>query len=504
MSAPSSIATKLAQLVHLLRVAPEARERHKSAFLDLQSELVDDGLRFSVDSSGLAVGGFVLPAGTPGLGELQDAMRSAGIREIRIPPRVHPAMLLALLRALAHPGTPGSPQEFIDQFDPAGTGEIQVLTGHDMPAADTLINLPSADAGGDGAAAGTEAPKARADESGAGGLPGLIRPAPGDEEYLIGPIQPDPRKGSLLKEIEPRVRAASERGDWDEFLQLLVQLFQEEAHETDPRIKERYVTLLRRVLPRPVQETLARRVAMEGSGRADAVALFNRLGAEPTEVLLELLAAAPTLAERRGYFNMLSHMREGKRGIINRLDHQDWFVVRNIAELCGELRLIDAIPSLSSQVEHEDERVRRAVAAALGKIGSPAVAQSLRKALWDSSVMVRLDAVQGINRETGRGLVMTLSLRLEEEDNAEVLREICLALGRIGSPDAVQALLRSAEPKRKVFGRKRSAARVAAVEALGLAGGPAATSALQDFLTDDDRSVQAAAEQALAGLRTDG
>jgi hypothetical protein len=503
MSAPSSIAAKLAHLVHLLRVAPEARERHKSAFLDLQAELVDDGLRFSVDSSGLAVGGFVLPAGTPGLGELQDAMRGAGIREIRIPPRVHPAMLLALLRALAHPGTPGSAQEFIDQFDPAGTGEIQVLTGHDMPAADGLINLPSADSGGAETARESDGSDAHPDEPSAGGLPGLIRPAPGDEEYLIGPIQPDPRKGSLLKEIEPRVRAAAERGDWDDFLGLLTQLFQEEARESDPRTKERYLTLLRRVLPRTTQETVARTV-VAGSGRAEAVALFNRLGAEPTEVLLELLAAAPTLAERRGYFSMLAHMREGKRGIINRLDHQDWFVVRNIAELCGELRLIEAIPSLSAQVEHEDERVRRAVAAALGKIGSPAVAQSLRKALWDSSVRVRLDAVQGINRETGRGLVMTLSLRAEEEDNAEVSREICLALGRIGSPDAVQALLRSAEPKRKVFGRKRSAARVAAVDALGLAGGPVATSALQDFLTDDDKAVREAAEQALADLRTDG
>jgi len=499
MSAPSSIAGRLAQLVHLLRVAPDARERHKAAFLELQAELVDDGLRFSVDSSGLAVGGHVLPAGTPGLGELQDAMRGAGVREIRIPPRVHPALLLALLRALAHPGEVKSPQEFMDQFDPAGTGEIQVLTGHDMPPADNLVNLPRAGSGGDLEGA-IKVPEADADEPRSELLPGLMRPSPGDEEFLIGPIQPDPKKGSLLKEIEPRVRAAAERGDWDDFLALLAQLFAEEAEESDPRIKERYVTLLRRLMPRSAQESVARAVAM-GSGRAEAVALFNRLGAEPTEVLLELLAAAPTLAERRAYFTMLSHMREGTRGIINRLDHPDWFVVRNIAELCGELRLKDAIPSLSNQVEHEDERVRRAVAAALGKIGSPAVAPALRTALWDASVLVRLDAVRGISRETGRGLVMTLSLRLDEEETAEVHREICLALGRIGSPDAVQTLLRCSEPTRKVFGRRRSAARAAAVEALGLASGPVAIDALQGFLTDDDKAVREAAEQALAGLK---
>lgn len=502
MSAPSSVATKLAQLVHILRVAPEARERHKAEFLELQAELSDDGLRFSVDKSGVAVGGYVLPAGTPGLGELQDVMECCGVREIRIPPRVHPALLLSLLRSLAQPGNITSPQDFIDQFDPAGTGEIQVLAGHHMPPADNLINLPTIETSADEAASGRVTPDAADRGRGADALPGLMRPAPGDEEYLIGPIQPDPRKGSLLKEIEPQVKAAAERGDWEGYLDLLTRLFQEREQETDPRVKERYVTLLRRVLPRSAQEALARAV-VTGAGRSEAVALFNRLGAEPTEVLLELLAAAPTVAERRAYFAMLRHMREGTRGIINRLDHPDWFVVRNIAELCGELRLTDAIPRLAEQVDHHDERVRRAVAAALGKIGSSAVAQPLRKALWDDSVMVRLDAIQGINRETGRGLVMTLSLRLDEEDNAEVQREICQALGRIGSPDAVQTLIRCAQPKRGVFARKRTMSRVAAVEALGLADGPVAVSALQGFLTDDDDAVSRAAERAIAKPETD-
>jgi hypothetical protein len=501
MSAPSSVATKLAHLVHLLRVAPEARERHKTAFLDLQAEMSDDGLRFSVDKSGLAVGGFVLPAGTPGLGELQDVMEGCGVREIRIPPRVHPALLLSLLRALAHPGELKDPQDLIDQFDPAGTGEIQVVSGHHMPPADNLINLSTVETSADEEASGIAPPEAERRDTDEG-LPGLMRPTPDDEEYLIGPIQPDPRKGSLLKEVEPQVKAAAERGDWEAYLDLLTRLFREQDQETDPRVKERYITLLRRVLPRPTQESLARAV-VAGTGRAEAVALFNRLGAEPTEVLLELLAAAPTLAERRTYFTMLSHMREGTRGIINRLDHPDWFVVRNIAELCGELRLTEAIPRLAEQVEHPDERVRRAVAAALGKIGSSAVAQSLRKALWDSSVRVRLDALQAISRETGRGLVMTLSLRLDEEEVTEVQREICQALGRIGSPDAVQTLLRSALPRRGVFARKRTTSRVAAVEALGLAEGPVVASALQDFMTDDDKSVREAAERAMTSLKKD-
>jgi hypothetical protein len=195
MSAPSSVVTKLAHLVHLMRVAPEARERHKADFRDLQAELADDGLRFSVDKAGLTVGGFVLPAGTPGLGELQDVMEGCGVREIRIPPRVHPALLLALLRALAHHDEISTPQDFIDQFDPAGTGEIQILSGHDMPAADNLVNLPTIEMSADEVVspAGPAGDPDR--ETDLDDLPGLMRPTPGDEDYLIGPIQPDPREG---------------------------------------------------------------------------------------------------------------------------------------------------------------------------------------------------------------------------------------------------------------------------------------------------------------------
>lgn len=501
MSAPSSVATKLARMVHLLRVSPEAREEQKAAFLDLNAELSDTGLRFSADQGGVSVGGVPLPAGSPGLGELQDAMFKCGVWEIRIPPRVHPALLLSLLRALASPTHLGSLEDLVDQFDPAGTGEIQVLGSRPMPRSSGVIALEDPGTAEPGSPDIEPRTIELPDDGDEVQLPGLMRPTPGAEEYMIGPIQEDSREGTLLHDVEPRVKAATERGDWQEFLSLMTQLFDEQKRETNRRLKERYITVLRRVLPRSVQESLARYVAV-GEGKAEAVALFNRLGAEPAEVLLELLAAAPTLAERRAYFSMLSHMREGKRGIINRLDHPEWFVVRNIAELCGELRITDAVPRLAHQVEHEDERVRRAVAAALGKIGTPAVAQPLRKALWDQSTMVRLDAVQAIDRETGRGLAMTLSLRLDDEQHPDVQRELYLALGRIGTPDAVQTLVRAAQPKRSVFSRRRTTTRVAAVAGLGEAGGSVAIGTLQELLTDNDRAVQEAARTALAKVES--
>src|SRR2546421_4235201 len=73
---------------------------------------------------------------------------------------------------------------------------------------------------------------------------------------------------------------------------------------------------------------------------------------------------------------------------------------------------------------------------------------------------------------------MPLVVAMEEEKDEAVVRELILALGRIGSPDAVQALIKWAQPTGRFFGRKPSELRVAAVEALRLAATPAALGTL--------------------------
>jgi HEAT repeat protein len=95
---------------------------------------------------------------------------------------------------------------------------------------------------------------------------------------------------------------------------------------------------------------------------------------------------------------------------------------------------------------------------------------------------------------------MPLVLALEEEKDPDVVRELTFALGRIGSPDAVQALIKMAQPSGKFFGRKPSGLRITAVEALRVAGTPSAVGTLQTLSNDSDKQVRAAAQQALSEL----
>jgi len=62
---------------------------------------------------------------------------------------------------------------------------------------------------------------------------------------------------------------------------------------------------------------------------------------------------------------------------------------------------------------------------------------------------------------------------MEEEKDEAVVRELILALGRIGSPDAVQALIKWRSRLVDFSGGSRATAR-GAVEALRLAASPAA------------------------------
>jgi HEAT repeat protein len=252
------------------------------------------------------------------------------------------------------------------------------------------------------------------------------------------------------------------------------------------------------MLPRSVLEHVARMVT--GPQRVRALPVLKRMGADATEVLLGLLASASSIGERRAYYAALRQMTAGTDLLVNMLTHDEWFVVRNVADLCGELRIEAAVPRLGKHLSHEDERVRRSVAGALSKIGTPATIELLRQAMRDPSPTVRLQAVQGIDGRRGRGLAMTLAVLLEEESHPDITREMLLALGRIGTAEAVQALARAAAPGRRLFNRKPLALRLAAIEGLRLASTPAAAALLQPLLTDDDAEVRQAAQKALVQL----
>jgi len=264
-------------------------------------------------------------------------------------------------------------------------------------------------------------------------------------------------------------------------------------------VRRHYAIAMRRICTKAVLEALVQLLAVP-KHRAEALFALQRAGADGMEVMLDMLVAAPTVSERRMVFDALTQMTQGTEQLVHMLDHPEWFVVRNVAELVGELGMEEAVPALSRQLGHADDRVRKAAALALAKIGTRSAAEPLRRALRDRSPEVRIQVALGIGGRKASALAMPLVVALDEEKDEAVGRELILALGRVATPDAVQALIKVAQPAGRIFGRKPAAVRVAAVEALRLAATPAAVGTLEGLAEDRDKEVREAVRTALAEL----
>ena len=336
------------------------------------------------------------------------------------------------------------------------------------------------------------------------GPSGARPPLPAGAADVIAELERNPTApnvGDLLAALVRNAETAIKQSRFEQVLGVIASIIQVEQRVSETSgMRRQYAIAVRRIYTKPVLQALAHLLGTP-KYRADAVAALQRGGAAAVEVLMDLLVAAPTVSERRAVFDALKQMTEGTEQLIHMLDHHEWFVVRNVAELLGELGMDDAVPALARRLDYADERVRKAVALALAKIGTRSAAEPLRRALRDKSLEVRMQVALGIGGRKSSALAMPLVVAMEEEKDETVVRELILALGRIGSPDAVQALIKWAQPAGRIFGRKPLTLRLAAVDALRLAATPAALGTLEGLEDDGDRQIRAAAKNAVAELR---
>jgi len=328
-------------------------------------------------------------------------------------------------------------------------------------------------------------------------------PLPAGAADVVAQLTRDPTApgvGDLLAALVHHVELALKQRRPDQLLGVISAIVRvEESVPEASGMRRQYAIALRRVYTKSALDALVY-LLPEPKYRADAVAALRRGGAGAVEVLMDRLVASPTMDERRSAFDALRHMTEGTDQLVHALEHREWFVVRNVAELIGELGIEAAVPGLARHLEHEDERVRKAVALALAKIGTRAAVEPLRRALHDPSPDVRMQVALGIGGQKSAALAMPLVVAMDEEKDEAVLRELILALGRIASPDAVQALIKCSQPAGRIFGRKSASLRLAAVEGLRLAATPAARGTLDGLADDGDKQVRAAARSAVSEL----
>ena len=225
-----------------------------------------------------------------------------------------------------------------------------------------------------------------------------------------------------------------------------------------------YGVILRRILTRPTLAQVAPYL-LEPRRKNRAAILLTRGGDEASGLLAGLLATAQSMGERVAYFEVLRGVPTGIDQVLQLLGRQEWQTIRNIAELAGEARIEEAVPYLAGLASHADDRVRRAAIVALARIGSVGTVEPLRTAMKTGAPELRALIASSIGGAHARPLTAPLAAIADEEDNPDVIRACYKAIGRIGTPEARQALERAVSRK-TMFSRKAKVARDAAEEVL--------------------------------------
>lgn len=266
----------------------------------------------------------------------------------------------------------------------------------------------------------------------------------------------------------------------------------------DGETKRAYVLAIRRMSKPALLRAVATLIPKKPERKQQYFEVLERTGEEGADALIEQITQAQTSDDRKTLFEVLVELPNAVPALVRMLGDSRWFVVRNAADLLGEMMATHAEEALVALLRHTDDRVRRSATNALLKLGTPNAFKGIYDAVSDTSPEVRMQAASAIATKKDGRTSATLIRAIEDEADADVQLAMIAALGRVATPDAVQKLVKMAEPEGRLFRKKATNIRVAAVQALGDAKTAAALTALKELIGDKEREVRETATRALA------
>ncbi|HVE80301.1 MAG TPA: HEAT repeat domain-containing protein [Gemmatimonadaceae bacterium] len=495
-------ARHFSRLVWLLLHERENVDEQKAALRALVTVAKDGPVHLVAKDWRLQVNGQPLPEVLTGVQDLTAQLIGHAVAELKVDQGALPGDLLGFARLVSMEPIPGVGGAAIEYR----LHELEVRTLHVVPAAGA-------------APAVAPAPRAAPPDR-----PAELPPEPKPKKSATSPIGSEESSGTylafaavqqpktsatdllaqvdaaksvnvmtrVLDELVALADVASRDGRTDVVVDAMHGVVAREAAAQAADVKRAFQMAARR-LNKPVPLRMIAGLLPRRRERAeDLLLVLGRFGEDGADALIEQLTAAQSLSDRRIYFDALVKLKAGVPALTHMLGDARWYVARNAADLLGEMQAKEAEVPLAELLKHDDERVRRAATTALAKLGTGRAQLALRQALKDPSAQVRLQAAAGLSARKESKSAHTLAQALDEEQDAEVQLHLIAALGRLATPDAVQKLIKLAEPGGAIFGKKSAETRVAAVQALGEAHTSSAMRALEALRDDKDKEVREA------------
>jgi len=464
------------QLVRLLATRPEALEEHKNVIRLVRDAIACGPVSLSADERNLRGNGAPVEGAPMEFGGLFDRLRRGGVERLTVERDASMTDLLIAARALA---TDGSLMELNLRTVRATALRTELATPENLLSDNAL----------------------------------LMRPSPGaaerglDTAALVGRIHAahDLNEVSrLLEEVTRRVEQAMHDDDAVTVYQALHSLVNVEQTTDEQAVRLALGVALRRLMKPPVLRLVARLVPRLPNAREEVLQVLERAEADGTDALLEHLGGAQSPSDRSAYYNALLRLPASESALVHMLGDQRWYVVRNAADMLGDLQIRSADTALVRALKHPDERVRRSVLGSLGRLGTTAAWTALREAMTLPEPALRGAAAAAMAESGSPYATAVLRRSLNDERDTDARAMILVALGRLGTDEAVTLVAKHAEPSRGLLRRNATPIRLAAVTALAEAGTTKARSLLLRLTRDRNADVSAAAERALTKLLPTG
>jgi hypothetical protein len=487
-----AFARHFARLVWLLAREPQNTDEQKAALKATTLASSDGAVTLALESSQLLVNGAPLTESLGAIGELVQRFVTHEVREMNAMAGATDADLLHAAGTLAsEPTLTGDATTAAERLATTGSQSVWFLTGR--PTAIPLSEL-------------TPATPARKPAPATGVLIGTramtghfvpTTPASSPQELLerLDNALPAGVPGAL-DELIRFVEAAVQADKVGPAADALAGVVEREAATQDEALKELYSVAITRLSTPRLLRALAAHLPGARDQASDYAAILVRASDKGADALIEQLTKAKAREDLKALFDVLMQLRPDVSAFVHMLGDARWYVVRNAAEMLGTMKASEADSALAVLLRHRDERVRRAAAWALAQIDTPAAVDTLQQAVGDadSSAAVREEAVSGLSRRRGeRTSAITLSRALDSEADPQVQFAILAALAKVGTPEAIDRLIKATESDGIFFSKKSVVFRVAAVRALAETRSEAALVALQTLLDDRTPEVREAA-----------
>jgi HEAT repeat protein len=194
----------------------------------------------------------------------------------------------------------------------------------------------------------------------------------------------------------------------------------------------------------------------KGGKQNDAGQALTKLGDKPLAKLLELLREEKNSDERIRIMHVI--IKTGPAAVPILRDSVEpgdpWFLVRNVVYMLGRISSPASVGALRGFIDHENARVREEALSSIYKVGGAERGEILLAALPQVDDLFKVKIIEMLGnlrcQESVVPLVEILKARpmfSVPASRVDMEEKICVALGKIGSQEALPVLSEISQPK---------------------------------------------------------